>query len=104
MSTIFNGSTIAGVVLLDPTTAASTVTIMVPNGVVVPIIIAGLAGTETVPVEVYTASGTWIQYKSNSIAVAFSVNDNVIGFDIPGQYRLNKPITASSVGIIRAIS
>lgn len=104
MATLFNGSTIAGVILLAPTTAASTVDIMVPNGVIVPIIVDGLSGTETIAVQVYTSSGSWVQYKSNSISVAFSVNDNVIGFNIPGQYRLSKPTTAAAVGIMRAVS
>jgi hypothetical protein len=90
----------ASEVIMTATTAADTAELFVPQGMVVPITAYGLAGVETIAVEVYTPSG-YVQYKVGGVSIEFSVDDNKIAFDIPGRYQLNKGVTAGAVGVLR---
>jgi hypothetical protein len=90
----------ASEVLIAADTAAATYELFVPQGVTIPVTAYGLAGVEIVAVEVYTPSG-YVQYKVGGVSVELSVDDNKIGFDIPGRYRLNKGITAGAAGVLR---
>jgi hypothetical protein len=90
----------AASVLIAADTAAATAELFVPQGVTIPVTAYGLAGVEVVAVEVYTPSG-YVQYKVGGVSVELSVDDNKIGFDIPGRYRLNKGITAGAAGVLR---
>jgi hypothetical protein len=90
----------ASEILITAKTAAETVELFVPQGMTVPVTAYGLAGVEVIAVEVYTPSG-YVQYKVGGVSVEFSVDDNKIGFDIPGRYRLNKGITAGAAGVLR---
>jgi hypothetical protein len=87
-------------VLIAAATAADTAELFVPEGVTIPITAYGLAGAEVVAVEVYTPSG-YVQYKVGGVSIELSVDDNKIGFDIPGRYRLSKGITAGAAGVLR---
>jgi hypothetical protein len=90
----------AASVLIAADTAAATAELFVPQGVTIPVTAYGLAGAEVVAVEVYTPSG-YVQYKVGGVSVELSVDDNKIGFDIPGRYRLSKGVTAGAAGVLR---
>jgi hypothetical protein len=90
----------ASEIIMPAATAADTVELFVPQGMVVPITAYGLAGAEVVAVEIYTPAG-YVQYKVGGVSVELSVDDNKIGFDIPGRYRLNKGVTAGAAGVLR---
>jgi hypothetical protein len=90
----------AEAILIAATTEAATYNLFVPQGMVVPVTAYGLAGVETIAVEVYTPSG-YVQYKVGGVSIEFSVDDNKIAFDIPGRYQLNKGVTAGAVGVLR---
>jgi hypothetical protein len=90
----------AAEILIAATTEAATYNLFVPQGLIVTITAYGLAGAETIAVEIYTPAG-YVQYKTGGTSVALSVDDNSIGFDIPGRYRLNKGVTAGAAGVLR---
>lgn len=92
-------------ILINPTTAAVVSKVLfVSNGEVIPVTANGLGATETIAIEVYSAADTWITYKIGGISVGLTANDNKIGIDIPGRYRLNKPVTLAAVGVLRDIA
>jgi hypothetical protein len=90
----------AAEVLIAAATAADTAELFVPQGMSIPITAFGLAGAETIAVEVYTPSG-YVQYVTGGTSVSLSVTNNKIAFDIPGRYRLNKGVTAGAAGVLR---
>jgi hypothetical protein len=87
--------------LIAPTTEAAAVELFVHHGFIVPIVANDLGAGETIAVEIYTAANTWEQYKKGGTAVGLSADNNKLGFDIPGKYRLNKPVTVAAVGVLR---
>jgi hypothetical protein len=96
--------TIPAKILLEPTTDAdTTVEFTVLRGQVIPVVAYGLGASETIAIEIYTPSG-YVAYKANGVSIGMSADINKIGFDIPGRYRLNKPITAAPVGVLRDVS
>jgi hypothetical protein len=90
----------AAEVLIAATTEAATYELFVPQGLNIPITAYGLAGAETVAVEVYTPSG-YVQYTLSSTDIKLSATNNKLDFDIPGRYRLSKGITAGAAGVMR---
>jgi hypothetical protein len=91
-------------ILIAPKTEADVAEFSVDKNDIAPIVANGLAAGETIAVEVYTAAETWMQYKIGGTAIGLTADDNKIGFDIPGRYRLNKPVTADAVGVLRDAS
>jgi hypothetical protein len=89
--------------LIAATTEAAVAEFFVHHNFIVPIVANNLGASEVIAVEVYTLNG-WAQYKSNGLSVGLSANTNKIGFDIPGRYRLNKPVTVAAVGVLRDMS
>jgi hypothetical protein len=91
-------------ILIAPKTEADVAEFSVDKNDIAPIVANGLAAGETIAVEVYTAADTWMQYKLEGVEIVLSADDNKLGFDVPGRYRLNKPVTASAVGVLRDAS
>jgi hypothetical protein len=90
----------AAEIIMAAATAADTVELFVPQGLNVPITAYGLAGAETIAVEVYTPTG-YVQYAIGGTDIKLSVTNNKLDFDIPGRYRLNKGVTAGAAGVLR---
>lgn len=89
--------------LIEPSTAAAAAEIFVGTGDVVPLAASGLAGGELIAIECMTPTG-YAQYVTNGTSVALSTTSNKIAIDIPGRYRINKPVTASAAGVLRDAS
>lgn len=86
--------------VIAPTTEAATAVITLSIHGVLPLIATGLAGDESVTVEIPTPAGGWTTYVSGGAGVELSVDDNKILLDVPGSYRLNKTATLAAVGVL----
>ena len=86
-------------VIAATTEAASAVVNLSIHGVL-PLLASGLAGDESVTVEIPTPAGGWTPYTSSGSTVKLSADDNKILLDVPGSYRLNKTATLAAVGVL----
>lgn len=79
-------------------TAAKTVEFNVERGSPVALFSAGLAGAETIAIEV-SVCDTWTALKVDGSAVVMDANTNHRMISGPGYYRLVKPSTAGAVSV-----
>ena len=79
-------------------TAAKTVEFNVERGYPVAVFAAGLAGAETIAIEV-SVCDTWTALKIDGSAVVLDLNTNHKMISGPGYYRLVKPSTAGAVNV-----
>lgn len=86
--------------LIAPTTEAATAVITLSIHGVLPLIATGLAGEESVTIEIPTPAGGWTPYISGGASIELSANDNKVLLDVPGSYRLNKTTTLAAVGVL----
>jgi hypothetical protein len=89
--------------LIAAKTAAETQEFEVPQGFIASLCVNDMGVGEAIAVEIYTLNG-WQQYYAQGTAIELSADTNKIGFDIPGRYRLNKPVTVAAVGVLRELS